>query len=86
MTRRLVPFNISLGGIPGPLTVESEGFFRGPFIKMNRLLFHWNVGGGYPQHISNFGVVSIYLRAVDIRIFGQNLTLRCGTVGPFGVG
>ena len=46
---------INIGGIPHPLTVESEGFFRGPFIKLNRLLFHWHRGWGippwYPQDI-----------------------------------
>ena len=36
-----------LGGIPGPLTVDSVKFYRGPFITMKRLLFHLLVGGGY---------------------------------------
>ena len=52
----------SFGGIPGPLTVEREGFLRGPFIKMNRLLFHWHRGWGIPpSHRLKFQVASFWL-------------------------
>ena len=39
---------INLGGIPGPLTVESKGL-QGALHKNEQIIISLLVGGGYPQ-------------------------------------
>ena len=41
---------IIFGGIPGPLTVESEGLW-GALHKNEQVIISLLVGGGYPQYM-----------------------------------